>query len=141
MPGTVAIRRVPRDINKVREAELVITFTCVSDSSAGTLPDTTLQGLGEFNLVYIQPVPGATPATGTFSVIIDDADGAEIFDSDEFEVGDTRPVSGESGSPTGNKPSLTDEMTLKVANPINHQAQANIGNSKQLVIIMGLKKK
>lgn len=141
MPGSVAIVRTSKDISKIRQKEVLITLTCVSDSSVGTIPNTALAGLGEYELVSIQPIPGSTPPDASFSVVINDANGAEIFDSDEFEVGDDQPVSGKSGSPTGEIPSLTDEMTLMIAKPIYHHLQADIGDSKDLIIIMVLKKK
>ena len=138
MAGSVAIARVPRDINGVREAELVITFTCVTDSSAGTLPDTELQGLGGYILTELQPIPGETPITGVPSIIIDDANGAEVFDSDQIPVDYDQPISGSSGSPAGHYPRMNDVMTMKWVNPVNHAASMNMGNSKQLTVVMRL---
>ena len=136
MAGSVAIARVPRDINKVREAEIVLTLTCVTDSSAGTLPDTVLAGLGGYLLTEMQPIPGRTPITGIPSIIIDDANGAEIFDSDQIPVDYDQPISGLSGSPAGHYPRMNDVMTLKWVDPNDHATSKNMGDSKDFTLIM-----
>lgn len=141
MPGSVVITSKSKDIGQVFRKEVIKTFTYVSDSSDGTCPNQKLFNMGEYELISIQPIPGSTPPDASFSVVIKDANDAEIFDSDEFEVGDNQPVSGKSGSPTSEIPSLTDEMTLMIAKPIYHSLQADIGDDKDLIIIMVLKKK
>ena len=138
MAGSVSIARVPRDKGVLREAFITLTLTCVTDSSAGTLPDTTLGNLGGYKLVEVQPIPGATPITTVFALVMDDADGAEVFDSGQVELTDNQPISGEGGSPASHYPRLSEGMVLRWVDPTDHSTDADMDNSKNLTLVLRL---
>ena len=58
MAGSIVPNRKPRNIGGVRNKEVLVILTCVSDSEAGgTIPDIILENLGEYALDEVQPIP------------------------------------------------------------------------------------
>ncbi len=142
MAGSIVITRTPRDINGVREAEVLIKLECTSDAAAGgTIPDQVLAGLGEYALDELLPVPNATVITAAFSAIIIGDNGEEIYDSESIGVSDDAPLDGPTGSATSHPARMDNAPTIKFVQPGSHGVSQNVGSSKKIDLILRFFKK
>ncbi len=136
MPGTVVITRTSRHIgphqnvdgNKAKE--VILSLLCTSDSADGTIPDTDINGMGDYVLDELQPIPNATVITGSPSVILEDANGMEIYDSLIIAPTDNSVLAGLTGSPSSKSPRCDDDMSIQFVQPGSHTTSQDVGNSK-----------
>ena len=140
MPGSVTVTQNSNFVGEARE--LLITLACVSDASAGTIPDQDLKGLTEWNLIEIQNInPAADHATTTYKVKIVDADGGTLFihSGDRSIVASAKEYTG-GHEHLGWYPRIDGTITVKFRNS-DDDAAAGIGNSKALTIKLRFEKK
>ena len=132
MAGTVVQTRTTNP-GKVK-IERIVTLTCVSDDSDGTIPDSTLINLSGFELREIITTPGATEPTTAYRVYITSANGGSMF------LGSARSTTGVEERQSGHEdlgyyPAVDNTLTVRIAAAANTNA-ANVGNSKELVVTL-----
>jgi hypothetical protein len=133
MAGSVTqTRQSNARIVKSIPTEVIVTLVCVSDSSTGLVPSTTLTGLGEYVLTEAWPVPHAsTPFTSAFEFSLEDTTTAvNLFLSGSVAVDSLDIIAGNAGTETGGYPRPNTSMTFKIVDPSDHASTLDVGNSK-----------
>ena len=146
--SSITVSRSNKEIKGDLKKEVILTITCASDDANGTVPNLTLNGMSDYVLAELKPIPdGATPPTAAFSAIIEDSDGAEVFDSGNIvtvaadPIAAKQPIGGHTGHPAGMYPRMEDGMVFKLVTTADHAVAANLGNSKDIVFKARLERK
>lgn len=139
--SSVTVTRISRDIGGIRKKEVVLTLACVSDDTNGTIPEQALLGLSEYVIKTIRPIPSGTPVTSTFEIRIEDANDKALFLSGTIAVDNSDVIGGHAGSTAGDYPRMDAASAFKIVDPSDHSTIHDVGNSKQLSVIIELEKK
>ena len=140
--SSITVSRSNKEIQGDIKKEVILTITCASDDANGQVPNLTLNGMSDYVLAELKPIPdGTTPPTAAFSAIIVDSDGSEVFDSGNIATGATDIIGGHTGHPAGMYPRMEDGMVFKLVTTADHAVAANLGNSKDIVFKARLERK
>jgi len=117
---------------KTPPTEVIVTLVCLSDDANGLVPAKVVDGLEDFVITEVWPVPHATtPFTSAFEVRIEEtATSGRIFLSGSIAVTSKEALAGNVGSNSGGYPRMPASATMKIVNPADHSTLLNVGNAK-----------
>jgi hypothetical protein len=149
MPGTVSVsaNTSPSIYKKayLGSERVDVTLACVSDSSAGTVPDQALgssqglSGLVNYNLIEVITNPDSVaPPTTAYRVKIVEASGRKIFIGSARAVGASAISESQGGHEyLGYYPPIESALTVSIiADDGDTEAAANVGNSKIFSVVL-----
>ena len=139
MAGTVTVTQTSNFTGLARE--MMISLACVSDASAGTIPDQDLVGYDQWELKEVQNInPASAQPTTTYKIKIVDADAGELLKTtDRSVVASAKEFTG--GHETlGWYPRVDGTITVKFRNSAD-DAAANVRNSKTVTVKLRFEKK
>lgn len=142
--SSVTVTRTSKDVDDIRRKSVTISLACVSDDTNGTVPAQSLDGLDEYVVISVRPIPDAVaPPTSAYEIRLEDEDDEPLFLSGSIATSSHDLLGGAtgSGSKYGDYPRMSASTVFKIVDPADSTTLLNIGNSKELVANITLEKK